>query len=171
HRERHIVADDAVAVHEVRIVEITRFRDVSDVLADADIGHEHPAVREAFREGHLDAVVLTVQFRIVVPHHIELAPGCRILVVHRHLPPAGGFRNLDRRVPRSGYGQVPAADDPANSSTVVPDGRSEEHTSELQSRRDLVCRLLLEKKKKKDNEKQIEKIKKKKITKSRINSL
>src|SRR6266496_5299157 len=28
--------------------------------------------------------------------------------------------------------------------------RSEEHTSELQSRRDLVCRLLLEKKKKKD---------------------
>src|SRR5690349_23160667 len=30
----------------------------------------------------------------------------------------------------------------------VTDGRSEEHTSELQSRRDLVCRLLLEKKKK-----------------------
>src|SRR5690349_22538135 len=30
--------------------------------------------------------------------------------------------------------------------------RSEEHTSELQSRRDLVCRLLLEKKKKKKNQ-------------------
>src|SRR5204862_3923193 len=30
-----------------------------------------------------------------------------------------------------------------------PASRSEEHTSELQSRRDLVCRLLLEKKKKK----------------------
>src|SRR5690349_23341957 len=30
------------------------------------------------------------------------------------------------------------------------DERSEEHTSELQSRRDLVCRLLLEKKKKKE---------------------
>src|SRR3712207_9570735 len=29
-----------------------------------------------------------------------------------------------------------------------PDGRSEEHTSELQSRQYLVCRLLLEKKKK-----------------------
>src|SRR6267378_7695084 len=29
----------------------------------------------------------------------------------------------------------------------VPTPRSEEHTSELQSRRDLVCRLLLEKKK------------------------
>src|SRR2546430_5737558 len=30
--------------------------------------------------------------------------------------------------------------------------RSEEHTSELQSQSNLVCRLLLEKKKKKDNE-------------------
>src|SRR5690554_7388283 len=33
----------------------------------------------------------------------------------------------------------------------VPDLRSEEHTSELQSRPHLVCRLLLEKKKKKNN--------------------
>src|SRR5690349_22601677 len=32
--------------------------------------------------------------------------------------------------------------------------RSEEHTSELQSRRDLVCRLLLEKKKKKKKRKE-----------------
>src|SRR5438270_2493615 len=31
----------------------------------------------------------------------------------------------------------------------VPDDRSEEHTSELQSQSNLVCRLLLEKKKKK----------------------
>src|SRR5438874_3943566 len=36
---------------------------------------------------------------------------------------------------------------PTNQSTGT--ARSEEHTSELQSRRDLVCRLLLEKKKKK----------------------
>src|SRR5690349_24253169 len=34
-------------------------------------------------------------------------------------------------------------------STAMRALRSEEHTSELQSRRDLVCRLLLEKKKKK----------------------
>src|SRR5438874_9043660 len=34
--------------------------------------------------------------------------------------------------------------------------RSEEHTSELQSRRDLVCRLLLEKKKKKQKAKKPE---------------
>src|SRR5690349_22229627 len=32
---------------------------------------------------------------------------------------------------------------------ILHSTRSEEHTSELQSRRDLVCRLLLEKKKKK----------------------
>src|SRR5690349_23432707 len=35
--------------------------------------------------------------------------------------------------------------------SVGVDARSEEHTSELQSRRDLVCRLLLEKKKKRKN--------------------
>src|SRR5690349_24505828 len=35
--------------------------------------------------------------------------------------------------------------------TSASSQRSEEHTSELQSRRDLVCRLLLEKKKKKRN--------------------
>src|SRR5260221_8981537 len=40
---------------------------------------------------------------------------------------------------------IPALD----SSAGMPDGRSEEHTSELQSHSDLVCRLLLEKKKKK----------------------
>src|SRR5690349_24108820 len=37
---------------------------------------------------------------------------------------------------------------PTQFSTIThPGERSEEHTSELQSRRDLVCRLLLEKKK------------------------
>src|SRR5690606_42092762 len=34
-------------------------------------------------------------------------------------------------------------------SSLITQGRSEEHTSELQSRENLVCRLLLEKKKKK----------------------
>src|SRR6266576_1500712 len=43
--------------------------------------------------------------------------------------------------------------------------RSEEHTSELQSRRDLVCRLLLEKKKKKQK-KPIDKTQKKKKKKN-----
>src|SRR2546421_13119596 len=41
--------------------------------------------------------------------------------------------------------QIPAGGDALQ---VRPESRSEEHTSELQSRSDLVCRLLLEKKKK-----------------------
>src|SRR5690606_40137122 len=52
---------------------------------------------------------------------------------------------------------IPNLSDPATSSSGIPDWivlttivitmRSEEHTSELQSRENLVCRLLLEKKK------------------------
>src|SRR5439155_8033714 len=44
----------------------------------------------------------------------------------------------------SGYGEIEGAG--------TADRRSEEHTSELQSRGHLVCRLLLEKKKKTDKE-------------------
>src|SRR5436305_4308293 len=43
-------------------------------------------------------------------------------------------------------------------------GRSEEHTSELQSRPHLVCRLLLEKKKKKKQKKMIQIIQENKYT-------
>src|SRR5256886_5881873 len=39
-----------------------------------------------------------------------------------------------------------------NGHRVGPQARSEEHTSELQSQSNLVCRLLLEKKKKKHND-------------------
>src|SRR5437773_9592926 len=42
-----------------------------------------------------------------------------------------------------------AAAEPRGDGRALPAGRSEEHTSELQSHHDLVCRLLLEKKKKK----------------------
>src|SRR5438874_3488540 len=46
-----------------------------------------------------------------------------------------------------------AASAPVNAEALPPrkKSRSEEHTSELQSRRDLVCRLLLEKKKNADH--------------------
>src|SRR6266496_4435116 len=49
-------------------------------------------------------------------------------------------------IPRSGRGARTSAGRPP--SRPACRGRSEEHTSELQSRRDLVCRLLLEKKQK-----------------------
>src|SRR5438105_12305612 len=44
---------------------------------------------------------------------------------------------------------APTSPDPEGAASNRPGWRSEEHTSELQSRVDLVCRLLLEKKKKK----------------------
>src|SRR3712207_9039830 len=47
---------------------------------------------------------------------------------------------------RAGLGLPPGVDDGA--AVAADDPRSEEHTSELQSRQYLVCRLLLEKKKK-----------------------
>src|SRR2546421_5592098 len=40
----------------------------------------------------------------------------------------------------------PARDGAQGAHRVLREGRSEEHTSELQSRSDIVCRLLLEKK-------------------------
>src|SRR5260370_9253317 len=49
--------------------------------------------------------------------------------------PAGGFASGDLDLDHDGLGM----------------GRSEEHTSELQSHLNLVCRLLLEKKKKSDH--------------------
>src|SRR5438874_3361504 len=60
---------------------------------------------------------------------------------------AAGARSPARGRPRGG-GRAMAV-------SVADLDRSEEHTSELQSRRDLVCRLLLEKKKK-QNKKQIQ---------------
>src|SRR3712207_7184459 len=54
-----------------------------------------------------------------------------------------------RAKPRSGprpVGQVSPLQQVRTSSTKRVPGRSEEHTSELQSRQYLVCRLLLEKK-------------------------
>src|SRR5688572_31593375 len=51
-------------------------------------------------------------------------------------------RLADLRHPRAG------ADHPRGDARARPQRRSEEHTSELQSQSNLVCRLLLEKKKK-----------------------
>src|SRR5438874_7210767 len=65
------------------------------------------------------------------------------------------WRDHGRRSPvrrssrgRRGRASSPRGSRPGGSTTLGggATGRSEEHTSELQSRRDLVCRLLLEKK-------------------------
>src|SRR2546421_8337560 len=68
---------------------------------------------------------------------------------------APGGRSLARHVVRHVLGELPhrvvhgAARRRAQGGRRGARGRSEEHTSELQSRSDLVCRLLLEKKKNK----------------------
>src|SRR5439155_8786760 len=57
------------------------------------------------------------------------------------------------RSPNSWRRRAPRTARPFTRGTASSPSRSEEHTSELQSRGHLVCRLLLEKKKKKKNKK------------------
>src|SRR5207249_10762515 len=78
---------------------------------------------------------------------------------HRHLHSFPTRRSSDLLVHQANIERLRRADEAAGEDDVLgpcgpdeprqPLGRSEEHTSELQSRFDLVCRLLLEKKKKK----------------------
>src|SRR5947209_16649810 len=64
----------------------------------------------------------------------------------RALPAGAARRYVTRR--RLLAADSPRSDNPRSLGPAPPGGRSEEHTSELQSRQYLVCRLLLEKKKK-----------------------
>src|SRR3712207_8340363 len=59
-------------------------------------------------------------------------------------------RDRDRAAEQPG--QLAADRQPQSRAAVLAAGRSEEHTSELQSRQYLVCRLLLEKKKKRQHD-------------------
>src|SRR5690606_41586416 len=75
---------------------------------------------------------------VVFPFYLEPAPGAENAqgeVVEMARGKARGVQNPDRAI---GEAEV-------EHGAVI--GRSEEHTSELQSRENLVCRLLLEKKK------------------------
>src|SRR5690349_22056993 len=65
----------------------------------------------------------------------------------RSLPAARFLPNSTSRGTPMFTPKRPTRDGPSRSLTGRTSCRSEEHTSELQSRRDLVCRLLLEKKK------------------------
>src|SRR5690349_22214955 len=73
------------------------------------------------------------------------------LSLHDALPISGwpvASGELSDSLTSSLFNLVPAKRLDLNANTRAPrEPRSEEHTSELQSRRDLVCRLLLEKKK------------------------
>src|SRR3712207_6932574 len=76
--------------------------------------------------------------------YTTLFRSCRRAALPRGLPRGG--RGAGRG--RAAQGSVASARDPSRGRRGGrPDRRSEEHTSELQSRQYLVCRLLLEKKK------------------------
>src|SRR5438105_7795805 len=70
--------------------------------------------------------------------HIDIFP--------THADVKQAFARFASGIVRGGW-LVAFADEPG-AAELAARGRSEEHTSELQSRVDLVCRLLLEKKKK-----------------------
>src|SRR5207253_9591033 len=72
--------------------------------------------------------------------------------IERHIVAGSSLQNEDTTIqPEAGRGRVHALSTAALPSSTsfegLADTRSEEHTSELQSRGHLVCRLLLEKKK------------------------
>src|SRR5437667_3187377 len=69
----------------------------------------------------------------------------RLVPLHAHRVPEG------RRCGVAARGRGDGGRRPHAALQEVPASRSEEHTSELQSHHDLVCRLLLEKKKKKND--------------------
>src|SRR3712207_6948822 len=70
---------------------------------------------------------------------------------HLHPDPGDGVHGRDRVIDRDHPVELAPDEERRHGDLAepVPETRSEEHTSELQSRQYLVCRLLLEKKKKK----------------------
>src|SRR3712207_7344505 len=67
------------------------------------------------------------------------------------LPPALGAEGPERERRQAAHPDLPGHATRRRAAAALRPGRSEEHTSELQSRQYLVCRLLLEKKKKRLN--------------------
>src|SRR5207253_8402469 len=94
---------------------------------------------EAYRAGRLQEEVVAVQLR---NHRGE--PSGEVFSDDDHRRPQTTMEGLAKLKPAFGKNGTVTA---GNASGIVD--RSEEHTSELQSRGHLVCRLLLEKKKKK----------------------
>src|SRR3712207_7718970 len=87
----------------------------------------------------------TTLFRSLVG---ALATALMLLVVMLAIPPEKADAAPKFRVVTKTFHNSSTITIPAGAPTNVEAGRSEEQTSELQSRQYLVCRLLLEKKKK-----------------------
>src|SRR5438105_7550898 len=100
----------------------------------------------------MSIVFLCVAFFLTVPS----TPEIYTLSLHDALP-ISGLALAEEKYGKLGLARVLApairmAGEGFPVSFALAQSRSEEHTSELQSRVDLVCRLLLEKKKKKNQQ-------------------
>src|SRR5204862_7150077 len=82
---------------------------------------------------------------------LPISPESRATLSSRPVPTSGALGNSNGTDCRCMFDPMSARFASSCSRNGIS-ARSEEHTSELQSRRDLVCRLLLEKKKKKNQE-------------------
>src|SRR5438067_9921778 len=91
----------------------------------------------------------TATTEIYTLSHTTLFRSCRSRrapkAIRRAVPSRWALRNKDSADCKSE--RLRARSSPPRSGVMIRADRSEEHTSELQSRFDLVCRLLLEKKK------------------------
>src|SRR2546422_1436331 len=175
-RARRVIAggDDAGALRVVSAVRAPVWRvglgaDVDVRIADAQLDEQGSTARIELPDGR----VLALRLRVPGLHNVRNAAAA-LAVVHelgadleRALAALAEFTGVGRRFERVGEaGGVMVVDDYAHHPTEVQATlaaarqafprrrvvavRSEEHTSELQSRLHLVCRLLLEKKKKTD---------------------
>src|SRR5437870_13477254 len=169
-----VVGRDGVEIPRLDEQRIERiFFDDAETRADwraVGVAREEPSVVKNYIDGVLSKVntklIAKRNFSVVMdpgngaqcvaaPYLVE-SMGCKLITLNSVLD--GNF---------PGRGPEPTPETLADLSAVVKsigadlgvaydgDGRSEEHTSELQSRGHLVCRLLLEKKKKKKKKKLI----------------
>src|SRR3712207_7777714 len=121
------------------------------VQPDADALGSTLALAEGLRRRGA-RVLATFPEPFTLPESLGWLPGAEGLVPSSAVPASPDvFVSLDAASPRR-LGELAVLLDDAGTSVVVDhhasNPRSEEHTSELQSRQYLVCRLLLEKKKK-----------------------
>src|SRR5687768_5865671 len=139
---------------QVTLQPIDRFAlDAAIIFADILLPLEAMGLSLEFTEGEGPVIANPVRSRAAVDR-LKMIDGHELRYVSDAIRQAR--RVLADRVPLIGFAGAPFT----LASYAIEGGgsrnRSEEHTSELQSRLHLVCRLLLEKKKKKNNKKIIQ---------------
>src|SRR5690606_40900926 len=100
------------------------------------------------RPPHISPPSLPDALPIYRPRPRQPVAATRRLTIHQKQgrPPQAGPRFLLHVLPQATPADLaPGADHHGRHAALEPRKRSEEHTSELQSRENLVCRLLLEK--------------------------